>query len=446
MDTNVALRETHSALVGIRVLDFTWSVAGPTITTILAALGAEVIKVEWPLYPDMMRQTMFATGVQPTLDSGCFYASVNPGKLGFSCNVKSDQGQHLIEQLVPKVDIVTESFSNGVMERWGFGYERLRELRPDIIFLRLCGFGHSGRYASYNTWGPTAQAFNGLTALSGLPGEAPAGWGFSYMDVMAGYMGALAALMAIFHRHKTGEGQYVDMSQVEAGIGLTGAAMLDASANGSARRSGQPPGNRALWSQRDADVASRNEFGAPYNCYPTLGNSRFDYCAISVLNDTQWEALKMAMGNPPWADEERFATSAARISNQGELDAHLSEWTARYPKFDLMYQLQQAGVPCGALQSMEDLLERDPQLQHREMIVEADHPLLGRRRWQACPLKLSASPPVFSPRWPLFGQDNDYVLREVLGLGPTEIDELNATNAHWPKDFPRDVEVGRALW
>jgi crotonobetainyl-CoA:carnitine CoA-transferase CaiB-like acyl-CoA transferase len=434
-------------LEGVRVLDFTWSVAGPTITTILAALGAEVIKVEWPQRADMMRQTMFATGVKATLDSGCFYASVNPGKRNFTCNVKTEGGRRLIEQLVPKVDLITESFANGVMERWGFSYNKLRSLREDVIYLRLCGFGHTGRYSTYNTWGPTAQAFNGLTAMSGLPGEPPAGWGFSYMDIMAGYMGALAALMALYYRRRTGEGQYIDMSQVEAGIGLTGSALLDGSVNGRGPdRAGMPPGNRAVWSGRDVSGGFRGELGAPYNCYPCAGGTRFDYCAITVLNSEQWLSLKTAMGNPAWSDEDRFATAAARVANQDALDSCMAEWTKQFPKNVLMEELQKAGVPCGALQSMEDLVENDPQLKQREVFATADHPLLGTRRWQTIPLKLSASPSGFTPRWPLFAQDNEYVLRELLGLSAEDVAALEEAHVFWPEDMPRDVAIERALW
>src|ERR1700744_4712606 len=219
------------ALAGIRVLDFTWSVAGPTITTILAAFGAEVIKVEWPARFDSMRTVMVAADVPPTLDSACFFAAVNPGKRGFSVNTRLPAGMAVIEALIEQADVVTESFSAGVLERWGLGYDRMRELNPEIIYLSFSGFGHSGPYTSYDTWGPTAQSFNGMTGYSGLPDRGPAGIGFSYLDVMGGYHGALAALLAIYHKRATGEGQYVDVAQTEAGLAFTGAGFLDASVN-----------------------------------------------------------------------------------------------------------------------------------------------------------------------------------------------------------------------
>ncbi len=437
----------NNALEGTRIVDFTWSVAGPTITTYLAALGAEVIKVEWPLRPDMMRKTMFADGVAQTLDSGCFFATVNPGKRGLSCDMRTDEGKAIVAELIKNADMVTESFSAGVLAKWGFTYEKLCELREDIIYLSLSGFGHTGPYSAYNSWGPTAQAFNGLTLISGVPGEIPAGWGFSYMDVIAGYMGTVAALSALYSRKRTGEGQYIDISQIETGIALSGSAILDASVNGrGAGRVGLPPGNRSMHPEGTAALGLRGEIGAPYNCYPTSGGGRFDFAVITVLSEKQWLALTEAMGNPKWSSEERFSTMAGRLANQNDLDTHISSWTVKHEKYALMQTLQEVGVPCGAVQSMEDLVESDQQLRHRGMFVTSEHPLLGKRRWQNFPFSLSETPPTFEGRWPLFGQDNEYVLGDILGLSSEEQARLASLGITWPKGLPHEITVERALW
>ncbi|WP_134324805.1 CaiB/BaiF CoA transferase family protein [Cumulibacter soli] len=435
------------ALDGIRVLDFTWSVAGPTITAFLAAFGAEVIKVEWPDRPDMMRKTMIANDVPATLDSACFFATVNPGKRGLSIDMRSEEGRKIAADLIARVDMVTESFSAGVLDRWGLTYERMRELNPEIIYVSLSGFGHSGRYQSYDTWGPTAQSFNGLTGLSGLPGRSPAGIGFSYMDVMGGYHGALAAMMALYHRKKTGQGQYVDISQVESGLALSGAGMLDSTVNRrGGGRVGVPPGNRSVWPGADAAVGLRGEVGAPYNCYPTAGAADWDYCAITVLNDEHWSSLKSVMSSPAWAEEDRFATMDSRIAHQDDLDRHVAEWTMQYDKMELMYLLQARGIPAGAMQTFEQIVEQDPQLQCRDFMVELEHPLLGKRLWETPAMKLSESPASVHPTWPLLGQDNEYILKEILQMDDESINALQEAHVEWPEGTPRVIPMDRGRW
>jgi crotonobetainyl-CoA:carnitine CoA-transferase CaiB-like acyl-CoA transferase len=436
----------HQALAGVRVLDFSWSVAGPTITRYLAALGAEVIKVEWPARPDMMRLTMFADDIEPTLDSACFFATVNPGKFGLSLDLKSAEGREHIESLVRMSDLVVESFSASVMQRLNLDYESLTRLKPDVIYLSMSGFGHSGRYRDYDTWGPTAQAFNGLVATSGLPGCEPAGWGFSYMDVMAGYHGAVAALMALYHQRATGEGQCVDIAQVETGLALTGPTLLEASVDGgSTDRMGVPPGNRAVW-PGSVVHGQRGEVGAPYNCYATNGGGRFDYCAITILNDDQWQSLKKVMGDPAWASAPEFDTLESRLANQDRLDELVGEWASTFEKFELMRLLQDSSIPSGALQSFEEIVEADPQLAHRKVMVKGVHPRLGSRRWETIPMQLSETPPVFDAHWPLLGADNETILGSLLGLPHEEIEVLDAKNVTWPKDLPKDIPVHWSLW
>jgi crotonobetainyl-CoA:carnitine CoA-transferase CaiB-like acyl-CoA transferase len=394
-----------------------------------------------------MRDTMFADGIERTLDSACFFATINPGKRGFSIDARDPRGRELLESLISQSDMVAESFSAGVMERWGLTYERMTELRPDLIYLSLSGFGHSGRYRFYDTWGPTAQSFNGLTGMSGLPQHPPAGIGFSYMDVIAGYMGALAALMALYHRRRTGEGQYVDIAQVEAGLAFTGPSFLDASVNGHGPgRIGVPPGNRSIWPDGDVALGLRGEVGAPYNCYPTAGGGRFDYCAITVTSEQEWTSLCEVLGFPLWAAEPRYQTMAARIRNQTSLDEHIAAWTVAQEKTALMQRLQAAGVPAGALQSPEELLEADPQLAHRQLFKTATHPLLGERPWTGLPLQLSASPPRLVPQWPLLGEANAYVLQELLGLDAEEVAVLEDSHVTWPKGMPRDISVEKGTW
>ena len=251
------------ALEGTRVVDFSWIVAGPTCTRILADFGAEVIRIEYEQTLDYSRNIPpVIEGASPNM-SGTFN-NLNRNKLSATLNVMHPKGMGLLHDLIAVSDVVVENYSSSVLERWGLDYESQRRIRPDIIYLSLSGFGHSGPDKSYTTWGPTAQALSGLTMMSGLPGHEPAGWGFSYMDHTAGYYGAMACALAIHHRHRTGEGQWIDLSQVEAGIVLEGTAVLDKTVNGRPYLDGStPPGNR-----------SPHPAVAPHNTAGALSRSR----------------------------------------------------------------------------------------------------------------------------------------------------------------------------
>ena len=203
-------------LEGVRVVDFTWVRAGPWAARWLGSFGAEVIKVEWPQNMDMLRQNRFTVpeGVEPGPNSTGQFADTNANKRGITVNVRTPRGLELVKELISVSDVVIENFSSRIMQNWGLGYDELRKLRPDIVYVSMAGFGHVGRHHHYGTMGPAAQALSGLTFLSGLPGEPPAGWGWSYLDDTGGMYGAMCALTALYHRRTTGKGQHVDLSQM----------------------------------------------------------------------------------------------------------------------------------------------------------------------------------------------------------------------------------------
>lgn len=436
------------ALAGVRVLDFTWSVVGPTMTRNLAAMGAEVIKVEWPTHPDPMRTTMYAEGEQnKTLDNGPFFHNLNVGKRSVSLNVRSSRGMDVVHRLVEMSDIVAESYSSGVFRRWGLDYPVLRDLNPSVVYISASGFGHSGPYENYDTWGPTAQAFNGLSAISGLPGREPAGWGWSYMDVVGGGMATVAVLAALHHRERTGEGQHVDMSQVESGLSLNGPGLLHAVAEGvNLRNDAFPPGNATVLDGGTRSYGYRGEYGAPCNAYPTSGGGHNDYCVISVLSDDEWRALRRELGDPEWATDSELDSVEGRIRHQEDLDRQLAGWTGSQEKYELMARLQSVGVRCAPVQSAEDRLENDPQLDHRQLFPSMEHPILGTHRFEALPIQMSGAPSSLPERWPLIGQDNGYVLRELLGMSSDDVAGLGRDGITWPEELPRDVTVTRQLW
>src|SRR3990172_1348309 len=221
------------ALDGIRVVDFSWVRAGPWATRWLGALGAEIIKIEWP---ENERGRLPSSTTPPDLEvnlntSGNFN-DTNVNKRSLSLNVRTPKGLEIVKRLIALSDIVLENFSSRVLQKWGLGYEELCKLKPDIVYVSMSGYGHTGRNHHYTTFGPVAQAASGLTFLSGLPDKPPAGWGWSYMDDTGGMYGAIAVITALCHRQQTGRGQHVDLAQVSAGMTLLGPAFLDLEVNG----------------------------------------------------------------------------------------------------------------------------------------------------------------------------------------------------------------------
>lgn len=401
-------------LEGIRVCDFTWIIAGPVASRVLADFGAEVIRIEHAQAADGVRMGRPLMGDQPTLNNSGFFNYINRNKKSMLLNARHPMGMDVLKRFIATCDVVVENFSSGIMESWGLGYEELERIRPGIIYCSISGFGHTGRDKDFVTWGPTAQALSGLTSMSGLPGERPAGWGYSYLDHNAGYYGASAIMMALHHRNRTGEGQWIDISQVETGMVLTGPAVLDYSVNGrSWRRPELPPGNHA-WEPAVA----------PHNAYPCMGDDR--WVTIASRNDAEWEALVQAMDEPAWAQDPAFATNASRLANQEELDRHIADWTRGMVDYSVMYLLQSAGVPAGVVQYPGDRRERDPQLKSRDWWNMQTHGEIGECEFDGvCPV-LSKSPGSVRSASPMIGADTYDVLRDIVCLTPEEIAENEA--------------------
>ena len=399
--------ERKNALEGVRVIDFSWIVAGPQCTRILADFGADVIKIENESNMDYARHIIPGSGNSPNL-SGMFN-TLNRNKRSLMLNVMHPTGMEQLKELISISDVVIENFSSRVLERWGLSYEEQRKIRPDIIYCSMSGFGHSGRDRDYVTWGPTAQAISGLTYMSGLPGQESAGWGFSYMDHTGGFYGALAILMALKHRNNTGEGQHLDLSQVEAGIGMTGTAVLDKTVNGrDFRRPDMPPGNR-----------SPDKRLAPHNTYKCLGDDK--WCAISISTESQWKSLIKAMDEPIWASEDRFQSMESRFQNQDELDTNIEKWTATMNPYDVMNTLQVLGIPAGVVQNPIERVHHDPQLEHRGFFAEVEHAELGTTKVESIPMKMSKTPWELKSASPLLGEHTPEIYLDLLGLSPDDL-------------------------
>jgi crotonobetainyl-CoA:carnitine CoA-transferase CaiB-like acyl-CoA transferase len=426
-------------LEGIRVVDFTWVRAGPWAARWLGTFGAEVIKVEWPENLDMLRQNRFTVpqGVEPGPNSTGQFADTNANKRGVTLNVRTEKGLDLVKRLISVSDVVIENFSSRIMERWGIGYDVLKEIKPDIVYVSMAGFGHTGRHHYYGTMGPAAQALSGLTFLSGLPGKPPAGWGWSYLDDTGGMYGAMCALTGLRNRNATGKGQHVDLSQMITGITLTGPAFLDSSVNGrKARREGYPPGNRTVWPDSPALNNYRGRTVAPHNSYKTKGGGYNDWCVVACFSDQEWKNLVELMGSPDWAKDAKYSTLKGRIEHQEDMDQGIQQWTQTLTKYELAAKAQGAGVRAMPVQSSEDRVEHDPQLRERQMYTEMEHPMLGTWKFQNAPFKLSKSPAQMHRPPPMVGQHNIEVFVDLLGMSPGEVREAYQDGTLWPPEMP----------
>jgi len=382
-------------LQGIRVIDFTWVLAGPYCTRMLADLGAEVIKVQ-----------SAAVGQETISVRG--FTSWNRNKLGITLNMSTPHGREVCKRLIAVSDVVVENFSARVIHQWGLDWENLEPVNPGAILVSMAGFGHTGPLKDFVSFGPTIQAMSGITALSTFPGHGPLGFGYSYADHVGGIMGAMAVLQALNYRQRTGKGQFVDVAQLEGLTALLSTALLQCSFNG---RPPKPLGNKSV-----------SPAAAPHDVYRCLGDDR--WVAIAVFTDEEWRAFALAVGEPAWTKDPRFATMAGRQEHTADLDRLVEEWTLQHTAEEVMSLLQKAGVAAGVVQNGQDLVENDPHLQERGFFVEAIHPELGKIIMDGLPFKLSRTPMHVRQSSPLWGQDNEYVFKGILGMNEEEFTSL----------------------
>jgi crotonobetainyl-CoA:carnitine CoA-transferase CaiB-like acyl-CoA transferase len=422
------------ALDGIRVVDFSWVRAGPWATRWLGALGAEIIKIEWPESErGRLPSSTTPQELEVNLNTSGNFNDTNVNKRSLSLNVRTPKGLEIVKRLIALSDIVLENFSSRVLHNWGLGYEELCKLKPDIVYVSMSGYGHTGRNHHYTTFGPAAQAASGLTFLSGLPDKPPAGWGWSYMDDTGGLYGVMCALTGLYHRNVTGKGQHIDQAQMVSGVPLNGPALLDFTVNGrGSRRAGFPPGNRAHWPGTPLLNNYRGPTVAPHNAYRTHPGGYNDWCVIVCHSDDEWQRLVQVMGQPVWATAKTFTTLAGRLQHQDEMDEGIEAWSMTLEKYALTERCQAAGVRAMPVQSSEDRVEHDPQLRDRQMYRELEHPALGVRKIQNAPFVLSATPAANSRPSPLIGQHTREIVEGLLGLSHAELLAGYADGTFWP--------------
>jgi benzylsuccinate CoA-transferase BbsF subunit len=404
-------------LEGIRVADFTWVWAGPTCTLQLAHMGAEVIRMEstrrvcairmLPPWPDNM----------PGPNRSGYFNQYNQGKRAILLDISKPEGAEIAKKIVAMSDVAVENFAGGIMNRLGLGYEDLRTVKEDLIMISMSGYGQTGPDAGFVSYGPAQVPLSGLSQLTGYIGSNPMHVGMSYGDPNAGLHAAFAVLSALVYRERTGEGQYIDMSQWESTMSAIGDGIMNYTMNGE-----QPPrmGNRV------PDMAPHGMFRSLPGEPPLEGFPPDDrWISIVVATEDEWQALCRVMGRPELASDPRFATLADRKANEDDLEAEVTAWTITRDPFDAMRALQAAGVAAYPPQ-MNKELDADPHLNARGIFVEKEHPEVGVRRHVGIPWRMSDTPCEVRRAAPVMGQDNDYVFGELLGYSSDQIADLAA--------------------
>ena len=402
-------------LDGIVVLDFTWVVAGPVTTRMLADHGARVIKVEHPNAPDFGARR------------GGLSGNLNRGKESVVLDMTRPGARRVAADLAARSDVVIDNFSARVLRNWGLDDDSLRALRRDLVIVHMAGFGRDGPLGDQVSYGPTLQAMVGLPHLMpSLRGE-PIGWGYSWSDMVAGIATALATLTALWHRSESGEGQVIDAGQYETLTALLGPGVLDALAG----RDPLVPGNGSQEGEavphgvfRCADEAR----AAGARAQPPVRSDR--WVAIAIETDAQWRRLAdvLASAGERWASDPRFATLAGRMAAGHEIDAGLERWTRERRASEVEELLQRAGVPAGLVASGADL-DADPQLAQRGYSAFVATPEGACERFDGVPFRSSLEPGRIDAPGPLLGEHTERVLADVLGLDESAIAALRAEGA-----------------
>jgi benzylsuccinate CoA-transferase BbsF subunit len=392
-------RMIPNALSGIRVVDFSWVVAGPFCTKLLGLMGAEVIKIESSTRPQYKNR-------------GAWFSVINNSKKSCTINLATDEGKDLVKKIIARSDMVVENFSTGVMDRLGLGYSELCKIKEDIIFISASGLGRTGPGKDYLAYGSLLQGLSGWTSLFNKANPSMEAMGIfpAWTDPNTGLWELLAILTALYHRARTGKGLYVDLSMLESTITLMPDALLDFIANAKCPIPG---------------ASCFDTKAVPHGYYPCKEND--SWIAISVSNQSEWKALCNVMGDPSWCHAEGLESSAHRLQNQQQIDKHLSEWTVQFPMQELFERLQSAGIPAGPCYNIEQLIG-DPHFKLRGLFARLD---LGKGKtqitttlpWQDEEEK-DWKGDLFKP--PDLGEHNEYVFLELLQLTREEFEKYRS--------------------
>ena len=394
------------ALDGLRVADFTWAWAGPYMTMLLADMGAEVINIEtYPRTSNLRVSPPFPQGQPGGVNRSGWWSAGQRGKSSYCLNLKHPKGLELAEKIIAISDVVAENFSPGVMQRLGLGYNEVKHIKPDIVYISLSGYGGTGPDRNRVSYGLHVVMSGGLIWLTGYPDRPPSQILIPYGDPLAGLTGAFAVLAALHYRSETGKGQYIDLSQTEAVTCQIPEALMDYTMNQRVR----------------TRCGNHDDIMAPHGCYPCQGDK--NYVTIAVSTEEEWRAFCKVMGDPDWTRQDKFSDELSRWKNQDELDKLVAEWTKNYTHYEVMEMLQKIGVAATPTLNGAEIVN-DPHLRERGFYVVDTMPGMGNKLIAGPSWKMSDTPGKVRSRAPMLSEHNKYVFGELLGLSTDEIASL----------------------
>jgi crotonobetainyl-CoA:carnitine CoA-transferase CaiB-like acyl-CoA transferase len=383
-------------LTGIKVLDLSRVLAGPFCSQILSDLGADVIKVE-SLEGDETRR------YEPVVDGvSCYYLAFNRNKRSIALNLKTSEAQDIIRELVRDADVLIENFRYGTMDQWGLGYEALKEINPRLVYCSISGFGRTGPLKDRPGYDLVMQAFSGLMSVTGVEEGPPVRTGWSIVDLTAGMWAALSIQAALLQRNQTGKGQFVESSLFEGQLGLMTYYATTYFATG----------------QVGQRLGSAHFSLAPYQAFQTKDG----YVIIAVGNDRLFAKLCKGLGAATLLEDERFQSNALRVRNRKELAKLLEKRTRQYESSELVELMDQSGVPCAPVQTIDQVLNHE-QVAEREMVLACDYPGVGPVRMLRSPFRFSESEVKLERRPPLLSEHAEEILAD-LGLSKERIAQL----------------------
>ena len=393
-------------LVGLRILDLTRVLAGPYCTMMLGDLGADVIKVERPGHGDDARAwgpPFVGEPYGPYPGESAYFIAANRNKRSITVNLKSPRGQEIVKQLAAESDVFIENFRAGALERMGLGYEDLKAANPGLVYCSLSGYGRTGPYASRPGYDFIIQAEGGLMGITGPREGPPYRVGIPIVDITAGMFAATAILAALRARDQTGEGQFLDVSLLDAV-----AALLTNVAS-----------NYLVGGAEPQRYGNAHPNLAPYEVF----RARDRWFAVAAGNDRQWGILCTAIGRPDLKNDPRFAANRDRVLNQPALKEELADVFVTRDADEWLALLREAGLPCGPINTIPEVLAH-PQAEPRQLVLEAEHPTAGTVRFPGFPYKFSGTPASVRRPPPRLGEHTEQILVELLGYSPKEVAAL----------------------
>jgi benzylsuccinate CoA-transferase BbsF subunit len=395
---------TTPPLAGLRVLDFAWIGAGALVTKALAELGADVIRIESRSRPDNLRQSPPFRPGTTGLEASGYFASRNPGKKSIALNMKHPAARGIALELAAQCDVFASNFRSGVLERWGVAYVDVREVNPHIVYLTMPMQGADGPHASYTGFGSTIAALAGLGYTTGVPGRAPVGTGTHYPDHVPNPGHALVALLAaIYHQQSTGQGQHVEMAQLESTVNVVGPGILYSSLGGAT----EPSGNRSPGC-------------APRGAYRCADDQ---WLVVSCQTTTHWESLALVLNRSEWLHDNRFGSLLDRQRHADDLDEAVSDAVIDRSRSATLAALKSAGVPAGPVNTAQDVIT-DPRLHERGFWQNVDHEVLGEVPMFHLPFIFDGDPRPELSSPPLLGEHTRDVVTTLLGMTGERYDDL----------------------